>query len=171
MYSEEIVEAAKRKDWEEVAELGEIGGLNDMQLSFAFYKYFPEEIKRRFALGCYMHKGDWLPCCRSAVRKLEKRGLQELPEEYADKQEIIVYRGGEEEPNKAKYRLSWTLDKEKAAWFYNHPAQRANYLYRAKIKPCDVIAFLDDRNEKEILQYRKVYDIEILEKKGGDTIG
>lgn len=166
--SEKIIEEARRENWEEIAHLGQFH-FELMPYAFIFYDKFPEELQRRFALGCYMHHGDSLGCCRAAVRKLEKRGLQELPATEASKEEIVIYRAGEEDANKARYRLSWTLSEDKALWFYNHPANRARFLYRAKIKPCDVIAFLDDREEKEVLQYRKLYGLEVLKQKGGDN--
>ena len=36
----------------------------------------------------------------------------------------------------------------------------ANYLYQAQIKTADIIAYVDDREEREVLQYRKVFDIQ-----------
>ena len=35
-----------------------------------------------------------------------------------------------------------------------------NHLFRAKIHTADIIAYTDDREEREVLQYRKVFDIE-----------
>ena len=131
---------------------------------YVFYDDMPEEYRRDFAISCYEHVGDNYESCRRAVRNLPKRGLEELPEEYRNKAEIVVYRAGEEEADEAPDRISWTLDEDKARWFLNeYGMKHANYLYRAKIRPCDVIAYSDDRDEKEVMQYQSVYDVEKLE--------
>tara|TARA_R100001463_G_scaffold126902_1_gene184806 strand:- start:2067 stop:2690 length:624 start_codon:yes stop_codon:yes gene_type:complete len=61
---------------------------------------------------------------------------------------ITIYRGGVDDKG-----YSWTLDKEKAEWFAN----RFNFDYEVfekTINKSDVFAYLNDRNESEII-YRK----------------
>ena len=130
-----------------------------------YYNDIPSSMRRSFALGCYSNHGDSVPGCRKAVRELERNGINELPPEYANQTFITVYRAGEEPINKAKFRLSWTLSYEVAKTFrYELRSRHANDIFRAKIRPCDVIAYLDDRNEQEVIQYRKVFDVEIVER-------
>lgn len=140
--------------------------MNPRLIPFAmwYYEEIPDEYKRDFIISCYINHGDFLPAVRKAVRQLPKNGINELPEGLRHADYITVYRAGEEELSKAQYRLSWTTSKEQAFFFLNeYIGAHAKYLYEAKICPCDVIAYCDDRSEKEILQYRKVYDIHIIE--------
>ena len=134
-----------------------------MPIAFMFYDQMPEEYRRDFVVGCYEHRGDSFPACRQALRGLKKNGINELPKKYRDKEYITVSRAGEEEMTKAPYLLSWSISRKVAEFFLNeYIGQHANYLYLAKIRPCDVIAYTNERKEQEILQYRKVYDIQIL---------
>lgn len=155
-------------DWETVCVIAECC-YEVMPEAFAFYyDEMPEEYRRDFVVGCYSNHGDSLPSCRKALRALPKNGINELPPEYTEREEITVYRAGEETPNMAQYRLSWTTDIEVAKKFFETyicSRSRAQYLYKAKIRPCDVIAYTDDRAEKEVLQYRKVKDIEVIQAK------
>ena len=85
------------------------------------------------------------------MKELPTNGLEELPEEYAKLPEITVYRAGEETVDEAPARLSWTLDEEKARWFLReYIGRHAQRLFRAHVRPCDVIAYTDDRDEKEV---------------------
>lgn len=130
-----------------------------------YYEDIPKELRRDFVLTCYSDHGDSIPACRKAVRGLERNGINELPTEYANQDYITVYRAGEEPIEKANYRLSWTLSEDVARFFYDtYKHRHANAIYKAKIRPCDVIAYMNDRDEQEVLQYRKVYDIEVVER-------
>lgn len=165
---EELNQAADAKEWGRVCELAQ-SRHEIMPYTFSkYYEKIPQNLRRDFVVGCYEHHGDSVPGCRKALRGLPKNGINELPKAYRDKEYITVYRAGEEARNKAKYRLSWTLDKRVALGFYNnlnYSRDRAHNLYKAKIRPCDVIAYTNERKEKEVLQYRKVYDIEVLDSK------
>lgn len=126
-----------------------------------YYEDMPIEYRRDFVVGCYMNHGDSIEECRQALIQLPRNGLNELPRECKEQPYIIVYRAGEEDINQAKDRISWTLDVKTAEFFMNTWRSRhANAMYKAKIKPCDVIAFTDERKEQEVLQFRGVYDIE-----------
>ena len=164
----ELNQAAESNDWNRVCELTECR-YEIMPYTFSvYYDKIPQNLRRDFVVGCYEHHGDGVPGCRKALRGLPKNGINELPKAYREKEYITVYRAGEENLDKAKYRLSWTLDKRVALDFYNnlrYSCDRAHNLYKAKIRPCDVIAYTNERKEKEVLQYRKVYDIEVLDYK------
>lgn len=155
----------KEKDWQRFCDLVLC---NPIMIPYAMIVYdeMPTEYRRDFIVGCYIHHGNSCPTVRKAVRQLPKNGINELPEDLRCAEYITVYRAGEEPLSKAQYRLSWTTSKEKALFFINdYIGSHANYLYEAKIRPCDVIAYTDDREEKEVLQYRKVYDVRMIEEK------
>lgn len=132
-----------------------------------------EDVAAQFAIDAYSCHGDSVPAIRKIIRELRKTldHTGSLPDEairydsatgkrmVVDKLE--VFRAGEEPIEKAKYRISWTTDKAVALFFFSEWKHRhANHIYRGWIRPEDVITYTDDRNEKEILQYGKVFDIE-----------
>lgn len=132
-----------------------------MPEAFAFYDEIPDNLKYDFAVEAYQHHGDSIPAVRKAVRDAAKYGKADLPAELQAQEVITVYRAGEEDITKCKYRISWTTDRSVAEFFLNtYIGRHAAYLYTAQIKPADVIAYTDDRDEKEILQYRKVFNIQ-----------
>lgn len=132
-----------------------------------FYAAMPTEYRRDFVVGCYSSHGDSDWMCRLALRNLPKNGVSELPEEYRDADEITVYRAGEEPIEKASERISWSLEERTARFFLDvYALKHANYLYRAHIKPTDVIGYDNSRKEFEVLQYRSVYDVELIDTAG-----
>ena len=59
--------------------------------------------------------------------------------------------------------MSWTLSQETAEWFMKrheltHPGQQ--HLYKGTIAADKVIAYIGDRKEYEIVQYRGVRNVE-----------
>lgn len=139
--------------------------------AFTFYDEIPDNLKYDFAISAYQHHGDSIPAVRKAVRGAAKYGKAALPAELQRQEAITVYRAGEENITKCKYRISWTTDRSVAEFFLNTYIWRhATYLYTAQIRPADVIAYTDDRNEKEILQYGKVFNIQnITQEREGEA--
>lgn len=133
-------------------------------LSFAsYYEYVPDEHKYRFLMDLYAHGGDGVSAIRKEVRTAARYGTPVLPAELDGLDTITVYRAGDEEINKAKYRLSWTIDREKAEWFMIYSGLRKAsdmHLYKAEIKREKIIGYEDRREEKEIIQYRSVRNIQ-----------
>lgn len=83
----------------------------------------------------------------------ERKVLSELPDE------VVVYRGTQ----KQKPGISWTLSKTKGKWFA-HRFKTSGYLYTGKIKRENILCFIDELSEKEIiLNDRLVYDLKIEE--------
>lgn len=157
------------QDWE---------GLSDQIILFSnvyawtFFKYYeclPDHLKYQTAISAYSKNGDMVPLVRKCIREaLKYRPKNALPEEILSQKEITIYRAGEEPIEKAKYRISWTSDIEVARKFlyvYNYSKYRAKYLYKGVIKTDKIIAYYNEREEHEILQYRNVQNIKLLEEK------
>ena len=128
------------------------------------------EEKCRIALYHYSNHGDFYPAIRKYVRKARvirpKNWRDALPSSEREKEVFIVYRGGGETISKASYCLSWALSKEVAEWYMKrhertHPGEQ--HLYRASIAADKVIAYIGNRNEYEIVQYRGVRNVEEIE--------
>lgn len=85
----------------------------------------------------------------------ERKLLSELPDG------VLIYRGVRSE--NYKYGLSWTLDVNTAKWFASRFDTNTQIVYKAVIQKEDILAYISDRGEKEIIinpvALRK-YDIE-----------
>lgn len=155
----ELLAARRSGDWDGFITLA-LACYEVMPDAFHFYDEVPNSLKYNLAVGAYMNHGDRLPEVRKAVRSLSKYPRPPLPADLAGADAVTVYRAGEEPMEKAKFRLSWTTDKDIALFFLNtYKGRHASHLYQAKIRPARIIAYTNDRNEKEVLQYRGVYDI------------
>lgn len=154
-----LAEYALSGEWEMFCSFGRVREI--MQEAFGyFYDDMPDEYRRGFVIGCYQHHGDSIEECLEALRELRPCGCDDLPEECRNLAEITVYRAGEESVDEAKECFSWTLDKGVACFFRDRFPWQERRLYKAHIKPSDVIAYTDDRGEREVIQYMSVYDVE-----------
>lgn len=168
MFMPELMESRRAGDWQRFIDFA-LAHYQVMPEAFSFFDEVPDKLKYQFAIDAYMHHGDSVPGVRKTVRSALKWGRPELPKEIADAREITVYRAGEEPIEKARYRLSWTTDKAVAVFFLDEYLHRhASHLYTGKIRPEHIIAYTNKREEKEIIQYRHVYDIEDITKQGGN---
>lgn len=86
-----------------------------------------------------------------------------LPESVRDLDTFTIYRGSSSDISRAPLSLSWSLSYDVAEWF----ARRNNFLYQlpvhvyqATIKADKIIAYLNYRNEFEVLQYRNIKDVQ-----------
>lgn len=66
---------------------------------------------------------------------------------------IIIYRGVGDKSNSLDNTLSWTLNPQIAYFFAIKNSQNTSYFYTAEIDREDVLDYLDDRYEEEILVY------------------
>ncbi|MBT1171011.1 hypothetical protein [Bifidobacterium sp. SO4] len=131
------------------------------------YHNMPDEMKPAFALDCYSYHGDGMLAVREAVKQLPKQGPACLPAPYSGQEELTVYRAGAEAIELAADSFSWTWDRKVAEWFLReYQSRHARYLYQARIKTADVIGCILDRNESEVVQFRSVYDLQLI-----DTLG
>ena len=83
----------------------------------------------------------------------ERVKLKSLPNE------VIIYRGGHKKNNSKA--LSWTDDYDQALWFAKR-FDNNGYVLQATIKKDDIIAYFDERNEKElIVDFNKIYNLKV----------
>jgi hypothetical protein len=118
---------------------------------------------------CYTQNGDRMPVVRKYVRQARKYAPIEkrIPPELQKKSVVEIYRAGDEPIELAKYRISWTTDLKVAQWFYDRAllcGQSPRHLYRGSIKPNQIIWYIDDREEREIMQYGSVHDISEIDR-------
>ena len=90
-----------------------------------------------------------------------------LPESVRNLEEFTVYRATCDTPDEVANSLSWTLCKDIAEWFVVYNDKNAGYelpqhIYKATIPADKVIAFLNGRDEFEILQFQGVENIQII---------
>ena len=129
----------------------------------SYYECVPDEHRYNFLMDLYAHGGDGIAAIRKEVRTALKYGSPVLPPELDGMDTITVYRAGDEDIKKAAYRLSWSTDREKAEWFMVYSGLRKAsdmHLYQGEIKREKIIAYVDSREESEIVQYRGVKNIQ-----------
>jgi hypothetical protein len=92
------------------------------------------------------------PCRNFLMTKAERKFVKQLPER------IVIYRGMSLKELRTKdYGVSWTLKKEQAEYFaYTYPrnfntAHLKKTVHKLEINKKDVIAFLEGREEYEII--------------------
>jgi len=99
----------------------------------------------------------------NAIKSLIPSDVAESVADHVDSDgNVTVYRGGVLVKNPALCP-SWTLDFDVAEWF----AKRFLFmgdtvLYKGLIKANDIIAYVQDRGEEEIIQHRGVNGIEVI---------
>lgn len=77
----------------------------------------------------------------------EIKVFNDLPEN------ITIYRGVGD--RKYKNGISWTLDKEKAIWFSKRFDFHDKHVYQGTVSKNDILAYIDQCNEQEIIVYPK----------------
>ena len=131
-----------------------------------FETYFclmPDEYKYDFVVYAYIYGGDESGAVRKEIRRAERYGSPKWPAELASQDVLTVYRAGTEPIERARFSISWTVDLKRALWFRNYNRDHLkgeSRIYRAKIRKSDVKAYSNIRKEQEVMQYRKVFDME-----------
>lgn len=162
-----LYDALNAKNWDKFITIT-LACYEVMPEAFKHYEEVPDNLKYNFAIDAYTNHGDSIPAVRKAVRGARKYGAPTLPPELQGREVITVYRAGEEPPTQCARRISWTTNYDTALFFLDtYNGRHANYLYKAEIKTADIIAYNDDRNEAEVMQYNKVFNIEVLQIKEG----
>lgn len=169
----EGAKAVRAGDWDRVDDIASYNADMGYYMIRMYENMLPLDLKCRIALYHYSDKGDFNPTIRKYVRKAgiirPENWRDMLPSSVRDLDSFVVYRGGGEDMNKASYSLSWTLSQEMAEWFMKrHELTNpgTQHLYRGIIPAEKVIAYLNERKEFEIVQYRGVKKIEEISPEG-----
>lgn len=94
-----------------------------------------------------------------AADKDKLMGREELQKYNGFPDILTIYRGCKVE--KAVKGMSWSLSESKARWFAGRFSCGDGVTFRAHIKKEDVICYLSERGEQEVVvDYRKLVDIE-----------
>lgn len=152
--------------------------MSSQQALDLFYKRFHnKQTLFHLILSVYTRDGYFFP--RRLIRKAkqlapsisEEERLKDLPEGEV----VTVYRGSyTAQTNEAELKKepSWTTSRDTAIWFaYKVSRQQRDFgkeyppanVYCAEISRKDIIAYLTNRNESEVLQYNSVYNITALQ--------
>lgn len=131
-----------------------------------FWDYIPSSQKYDLFVTTYilMHSTcteRWLTNLIREIRNYKPQDVKDFLYSHADDKGVLtVYRGSDNEVN-PKLSYSWSLSKDVAAKFARNVARcgREAYLYTACIKAEDASAYTDDREEQEIIQVQKVFNI------------
>jgi len=166
-------EAVIAEDWDAVKEAVEWDVDTAVEIMALYEILLPAELKYQLACMHYVNKGDTYPVLRRILRDNRscrpENWRDELPEAVRDNEVFTVYRAGSQTIDKVRYSMSWTLSRDVAEWFadrndhYGCPEQ---HIYRATIAADKVIAYLNERNEFEIIQFRNVKNVVELPREG-----
>ncbi|MDR2536808.1 MAG: hypothetical protein LBC46_00735 [Treponema sp.] len=95
-----------------------------------------------------------------SIRECKPAAVKTYIRELADSEgNIIVYRGGLERRDPARF-TSWTISLEVAEFFAKCTKGKETVVYKGVITADDVAAYTDERQEQEIIQFRRVKHIE-----------
>lgn len=164
---QKAVQAAHNQDWDTFEHSSFYDARMMEDLLYVCEDFMPLEAKCRFALEHYDNHGDHSPIIRKYVRRARiirpENWRDALPESVRDLDTFTIYRGSSSDISRAPLSLSWSLSYDVAEWF----ARRNNFLYQlpvhvyqATIKADKIIAYLNYRNEFEVLQYRNIKDVQ-----------
>lgn len=130
------------------------------------------DIIYRLIIDVYIHDGYHFP--RGLIVRA-KRLSKAIPESERlpglfEGNVLTVYRATitpPECPHTIKYEPSWTISKEIAIWFAYHASffddNRPLNIYTAQISREKIIAYSDDRHEKEVIQHGNVRNIQLMQ--------
>ena len=109
-----------------------------------YYTFVDCGAKELYASGVF----DRLWLCKSDGQKRHTaRAMRELPEM------LTVYRGEGSESTDYREAFSWTLDINKAYFFASWRGGEKARIVKAQVRKADVVEYLTDRNESEILVF------------------
>lgn len=170
---QEGLHAAMQKDWNTFEKIATYDAYVGAFLLSSLDSQLPPELKWNIAVEHYCNNGDNYPSIRRILKASAKckpeSWRDSLPESVRDLTAFTVYRAGGEELGKANYSMSWTLSRDVAEWFAKRHRITHNWpqhLYKGVIPAEKVIAYIGDRSEFEIVQYRSVKQIEEISFQG-----
>ena len=135
----------------------------DKPLRFMFYKSLFDEIPddQKYSIFKSVYTSSeygFNQLSRDLLNKIFKYNI--VSKEWFKKNIIIIYRGEGERSTDYTKVYSWTTSK-KIADFFAHRFDSEGIIYKAKVKQQDILDYINDRDEQEILvSPENVYDVE-----------
>lgn len=160
MVHNELMSYRENKEWDKFVNLSLTYRNGILAEAFEYYDEVPDHLKYDWVMDAYSHTGDGIEAVCDAMIDIRKYGAPMLPEEWKDKETITIYRGGAESIDEAEEFLSWTTDKRVAFWFYRRPyLWLPKHVWKAEIRPKDILGYITSRCESEVIQYRSVMNV------------
>jgi len=130
-----------------------------------FYPIIPEEQKFEITLRVYSFiqtpTKNLLDIMIDIKKYRPDENIAPLREFISSDGVITIFRGTPKQENAPQKSLSWTIKENVAALYaINIPRTKSGYIYTAKINIDDVIAYITNRYEAEVIQYNSVYNVE-----------
>lgn len=87
-----------------------------------------------------------------------------IPKHSQSEEYVTIYRGASTRSTELEQSHSWTKSFSVAMFFATRFNARNSIIYRAKIRECDIIALLQDRDESEVIcNFEDIEEVEILD--------
>lgn len=158
---EYIKNCLNRGDYDRLFCFGNLSlyGHTDAEVYQMCHDYIPEERRYAILLRIYAHaRGfDGIRGYMKEIKKYRPEGYDEELLPFVNKRgHITVYRGifvHEGEKLRAPHlSISWTVNPAVAHWFASRiPGDYERHVYQGMVRLKDVIAYLNDRGEEEVL--------------------
>ena len=143
-------------------------GYTDLEAYKLCHDQIPEDKRYHLLLDIYTNARSFKGIKRylKELKKLRPEGYDKELRPLADKDGFVtiyrgawVFKGKKLQPADLSY--SWTVNEAIAHWFATRfPGDYERHVYRAKIPLKDVIAYLSDRSEEEVIVCGGLRDIE-----------
>jgi hypothetical protein len=129
------------------------------------YKSMSRDVAREIFKQIYEH----IDFVSNICRNLDKEMVDYIKEDNRGNDYKIIYRGVGQESADIEQAISWTTDLGTALFFACR--QSDSRVYKAKVKECNILMELDNRNEKEVLvKFEDLEDLEEMDFIPGDMI-
>jgi len=135
----------------------------DKPLRFMFYESLFDKIPddQKYSIFKFVYTSSeygFNQLSRDLLDKIFKYNT--APKEWFRKNVITIYRGEGDKSTSYTEACSWTISKE-IADFFAHRFDSDGIIYKAKVRQQDILDYINDRNEQEILVFpENVYDVE-----------
>lgn len=169
-YNEKVFDygckAVAENNWKDIRTMFFFDAPTGAALLDTFQDDLPLEFCCEVALHHYIGRGDQYTVIRNLVKQAKcirpENWRDALPEAVRNNEVFTVYRASGESLDEVKGGLAWTIFREVAEWFVERNTHRnlvEQHLYCGELNAEDVIAYLNDRCEFEVLSDGKVRNI------------
>ena len=172
-YLDEIEQHAQSGEWDKVCSIIQLRPFIMEEGFELYYDRIPDSMKYEFVTGLFTHNGDHCANIRKALTEVRKYGSPVLPDWMTGKDVITVYRGCGGSIKRVGEGISWSTNRKVAEFFANRCIVKRGvkgHVYEAKLRIEDIIAYTDNREEQEVMQFRKVFDIKEVPFEPGNII-